>query len=294
MELRHLRYFAALAEELNFGRAATRVNITQPPFSRQIKELEAELQVRLFNRNTKTVELTEPGRVFLSYVKNVLELIDTGIKTTQRAQQGQFGRLAIGYTGTALTELLPAVLRDFRKEHVDVELMLHEMVPPEQMEALEQGRIDVGFMRPEAAVKRFRSEVLLREALVLAVPADHPLAAEETIDIRRLKTEGFIMLPPREGGGLYRQILDFCERSSFEPRVVQVATQLRSIVGLVSAGIGISIVPSSARRNVANVAYKRLRGVKWFTELAIVCRLDDDTPVLKAFLSAARHAAKKL
>jgi DNA-binding transcriptional LysR family regulator len=293
MELRHLRYFTALATELNFGRAAARVNITQPPFSRQIKELEYELQATLFYRDTKTVKLTEPGRIFLSYVSQAFELLDTGIKTTRRAERGYFGRLAIGYTGTALSRLLPAVLRQFRKKHLDVELVLHEMVPPEQLAALEKGTIDIGFMRPETAVPSFRSEVLWREPLVLALPTDHPLAKGDAIDVRRLKSEGFIMLPPREGG-LYQQIIKLCRRGGFEPRIVQVATQLRSIVGLVSAGIGISIVPSSARRNIAHVAYRKLHSATAHTDLAIVCRADDEAPVLMQFLAAARQATKAL
>jgi DNA-binding transcriptional LysR family regulator len=293
MELRHLRYFTALAEELHFGRAAVRVHITQPPFSKQIKELEDEIQVRLFSRDNRNVELTPAGNVFLSYVTQLFQLIDIGINDTRRADRGQLGKLTIGYTGTAFTKVLPAVLRHFRTHHSDVELVLHEMVPPEQIEALEQNKIDVGFMRPEPAIRQFNSEVLLRERLVLAVPADHALARGASIDIRRLKNEDFIMLPRREGG-LYQQIIELCQRAGFQPKVTQVATQLRSIVGLVSAGIGISIVPSSARRNLTNVTYKDLRGMTCYTDLAVVSRKEGETPVLAAFLGAARQASKRL
>jgi DNA-binding transcriptional LysR family regulator len=295
MELRHLRYFVALAEELHFGKAAARMHITQPPLSRQIKELEKELEVTLFARNNKMVRLTEPGRIFLEHARQLQELLDHTIKITRRAHRGEFGRLAIGYLGGAAFHLLPNVLRHFRENHPDVELILHGMITSEQLEALLKGSIDVGIMRPTFSLDEYRSELILREPFVVALPMKHTLARRRDIHIRSLAQEKFVMLPPTPGGGLYRQILELCLQAKFEPKVVQVATETRSVVGLVGAGIGISIVPSSVQRMaISNVVYRRLRGVRSYAEMVMVWRKDGETPVVSQFLRAVREAAASL
>lgn len=295
MELRHLRYFIALAEELHFGKAAARMHITQPPLSRQIKELEKELEVTLFARNNKVVKLTEPGRIFLEHARQLQELLDHATKVTRKAQRGEYGRLAIGYLGGAAYHLLPSVLRTFRDDYPDVELALHEMITLEQLEALTKGGIDVGIMRPTYGLDECNSEVILRERFVVALPSNHKLASRHAVHIRSLAQEKFVMLPPTPGGGLYRQILELCLQAKFEPKAVQVATQTRSIVGLVGAGIGISIVPSSVQQmNISNVVYKHLRGVRSHAEMVMVWRKDGETPVVAQFLRAVREAAASL
>lgn len=295
MELRHLRYFIALAEELHFGRAAARMHITQPPLSRQLKELEKELEVILLARNNKVVKLTESGRIFLEHARHLQELLDRAIQMTRKAHRGEFGRLAIGYLGGAAFHLLPNVLRHFRDSHPDVELVLHGMLTSEQLEALLKGSIDVGIMRPTFSLYEYKSELILREPFVVALPMEHRLARRRDIHIRNLAQEKFVMLPATPGGGLYRQILELCLRAKFEPKIVQVATETRSVVGLVGAGIGISIVPSSVQRmNISNVVYRRLRGVRSYAEMVMVWRKDGETPVVAQFLRAVRETAASL
>lgn len=291
MELRHLRYFIALAEELHFGRAAARLHITQPPLSRQLKELEKELEVILLARNNKVVKLTEPGRIFLGHARQLQELLDRAIKATRKAHRGELGTLTIGYLGGAAFHLLPNVLRHFRDNHPDVELALHGMLTSEQLEALSKGSIDVGIMRlrPTASLDEYKSELILREPFVVALPMEHRLARRRDIHIRNLAQEKFVMLPATPGGGLYRQILELCLQAKFEPKIVQVAIETRSVVGLVGAGIGISIVPSSVQRmNISNVVYRRLRGVRSYAEMVMVWRKDGETPVVAQFLRAVR------
>lgn len=295
MELRHLRYFIALAEELHFGRAAARMHITQPPMSRQLKELEKELEVILLARNSKVVKLTEPGRIFLEHARQLQELLDRAIKITRKAHRGEFGSLAIGYLGGAAFHLLPNVLRHFRDNHPDVELVLHGMLTSEQLEALLNGSIDVGIIRPTASLHDYKSELILREPFVVALPMEHRLARRRDIHIRNLAQEKFVMLLATPGGGLYRQILELCLQAKFEPKIVQFATETRSVVGLVGAGIGISIVPYSVQRmNISNVVYRRLRGVRSYAEMLMVWRKDGETPVVAQFLRAVREAAASL
>ncbi len=295
MELRHLRYFIALAEELHFGRAAARLHITQPPLSRQLKELEKELEVVLLARNNKVVKLTEPGRIFLEHARHLQEILDRAIKLTRKAHRGEFGRLAIGYLGGAAFHLLPNVLRHFRENHPDVELALHGMITSEQLEALLKGSIDVGIMRPTSSLHEYKSELILREPFVVALPIEHRLARRRDIHIRNLAQEKFVMLPATPSGGLYRKIMELCLQAKLEPKIVQVATEIRSVVGLVGAGIGISIVPSSVQRmNISNVVYRRLRGVRSYAEMVMVWREDGETPVVAQFLRTVREVAASL
>jgi DNA-binding transcriptional LysR family regulator len=292
LELRQLRYFQALARELHFGRAAASVHLTQPPLSRQIMELERELGVVLFARNNRNVRLTEPGKVFLDYVNRTFELLDLASKSTRRAQRGEVGRLAIGYSSASVYSLLPKILRNFRAGYPDVLLWLSEMTTPNQCEALATGIVDIGIMRPSANLAQFRSEIILKEPFVVALPSEHRLARSRAVDLRSLAGEPFIMLPPSPGAGLPRQIVDLCLQAGFEPNVVQVASQTLSILGLVGAGTGIAIVPLSVRQmNIANVVYRELRGAEAYTETAIVWRKDGETPLIEAFHRAVKKSA---
>lgn len=292
MELRQLRYFLALARELHFGRAAASVNLSQPPLSRQIKDLEHELGVVLFARNNRTVRLTEPGRIFLGHVQRAFESLDEATRSARLAARGQVGRLGLGYLGASAHSVLPKLLRRFRKEHPQVELALNEMTTPEQCDALVAGIIDIGIMRPSMRLRDFRSEIILREPFVVALPAEHRFAHCRSVPMASLAGERFIMLPPAAGGGLPRQILELCLGAQFEPQVAQVATQTLSIIGLVGAGTGIAIVPQSVQEmNVPNVVYRPLGGVADFAETAVVWRKADETPVVTAFLTAVREAS---
>src|SRR3954453_15892050 len=196
MELRHLRYFVAVAEELHFGRAARRLQLAQPPLSRQIQGLEQELGVRLLERTKRHVELTPAGKVFLEHARKLLTEADHAVAAARRAARGEIGRLAIGFVGAATYSALPELLRVFHTRFPDVELVLYEMTSAHQHDALREGRIEVGFVRPAIPDDTLARRVARGEPLVAALPAGHRLARrDEPIPLSDLAGEPFILFP---------------------------------------------------------------------------------------------------
>lgn len=294
MELRTLRYFVTLAEELHFGRAARRLAITQPPLSLAILKLEEEIGVALFARTRRHVALTDAGSVFLEQARSVLSRAGEAVQMAQAAHRGEIGRLAIGYMSASIFTLLPAVLRDFAARHPGVRLDLRELTLPQQLAALRAGDIHAGFMRPPVTDAELASESLLEEPLRVALPAGHPLAAARRIRALRLASEPFVMFQRSPGLVLHDLVLGFCLQRGFAPRVAQEASQTHAVVGLVSAGIGVALVPASAQEI-------RLRGVE-FRPLVeksppvgtcLAWRRDDASPALRAFADTARRVARQ-
>jgi DNA-binding transcriptional LysR family regulator len=293
MDLRQLRYFTVLARELHFGRAAAALHITQPPLTRQIQELERQLGAVLFDRTNRSVKLTEPGKVFLTEVSHILQLLDQAKETVARAERGELGRLAVGYIGSAAYSLLPRALRELRRTHPDVELALIEMTTPDQCDALSSGTIDAAIMRPSLAAIQFDTAEIVSEPFAVALPSDHPMARTDEIHIRQLRNEGFIMLPSTASGGLPGQVRELCLRAKFEPKVVQVANQTLSILGLVGSGAGIAIVPGSAHEmTIPNVTYRRLVGPRERVRTVLAHRKGDNRILLRVLLSALRKPAQ--
>lgn len=290
MELRHLRYFSVLAEELHFGRAAARLHLSQPPLSRQIRDLERELEVTLFDRTRKSVALTEPGKVFLESVRKVEEVLRKGIEDSRLATRGEIGHLSIGYLGAATYHVLPTLLGRFRKRYPDIALSLYGMMTPEQIDAIQHGTIDIGIMRPEPTMEGLESTLVYREPFVVALPQGHPLCERKAVHIRDLAAEAFVMLPPVPERDLYRQVNGFCRQYGFEPRIRQTANDTCSIVGLVGAGIGLSILPVTAQRmNISGVQFRRLTGIAGCAETVVVWRDGDVRPVVLRFLDMLRN-----
>jgi len=296
MEFRHLHYFLAVAEELHFGRAAKRLNISQPPLSFQIRQLEEEISVRLFNRTKRRVELTAAGAVFLTEARRILDLSADAVRKTVRSDRGEIGQLTVGFIGSANYSVLPQVIREFRKRFPAVELSLTEMNTSQQLEALRGGRIQAGFMRPPRGVEEagVSVEPVFREPLLAAMPGNHPLRRESALPLRRLAKEPFIMIPRQRGPGFFDHIITLCQREGFSPHIVLEAPQFHTIIGLVAAGIGISILPASMQRShIRGVVFRSLEG-EAETVLHMAWVTDDRSPALQNFLDAARAVVRSL
>ena len=295
MELRTLRYFVALAEELHFGRAAKRLSMTQPPLSQALAGLERELGVRLLERTRRRVALTRAGVAFLEEARATLARAAQAVEAARRAHRGESGSLAVGYLAATAFTLLPLVLRDFRRAFPDVKLELRELTIPQQLAALLKGDIEVGLLRPPVAQAELASETILSEPFVLALPARHPLAALKRVPARRLAEEPFILFPRQPGLVFHDLVMGFCLRNGFTPRVAQEAYQTHTVVGLVSAGIGVALVPASTRRiGLAGVAYRSLREATPQSRTALAWRRADASPALAAFVEVTRRVAKQV
>jgi DNA-binding transcriptional LysR family regulator len=242
MELRHLRYFVTLAEELHFGRAAERLHIAQPPLSQQIRQLETELGFQLFHRTKRTVQLTEAGQVFLAQVQGIFRQLEQAIQVGRQTSRGEMGQLVIGFVSSAAYNVLPNILRTFRTRVPGVSLELHELTTNEQSQWLREGRIDVGFLRPPVEEDLFNFEIIFEEALVVALPEAHSLANQSSVSLRSLSNDPFILFPRTLAPGLYDQIISLCQQADFSPILAQEAIQMQTIVSLVAAQMGVAIV----------------------------------------------------
>ncbi|HVH40722.1 MAG TPA: LysR family transcriptional regulator [Labilithrix sp.] len=288
MELRHLRYFVAVAEERHFGRAAERVRIAQPPLSRQIQALEEELGVRLFDRSRRKVELTAAGTTLLDHARRVFAAVELATRETLRASRGERGRIAIGYPSSLAYSGLPELLRAFRAKFPEVEVALSELSPQAQIEALKDGRLDVGFVRAPFDDPALASMLVRREPLVVAMPADHPLASRKRIALGLLAEEPFVSFPRSRGPAFFDQLMRLCHDAGFTPRVAQEAQQL-DLVSLVSAGFGVAIVPSSVRHvRRAGVVYRSIIGAPK-SDLRIAWKKDSGAPIVRELVEVVRR-----
>jgi DNA-binding transcriptional LysR family regulator len=293
MELRHLHYFIAVAEELHFSRAAERLCISQPPLSQQIRDLEDELGVKLFERTKRHVQLTEAGKVFLERSYLVLAQLEQAIEATQRIGRGEVGRLAIGFVDSATYTLLPDILRVFREQFPAIELRLHELTTAQQIHALHQNQIDVGVVRSAITEPGLSTECVLQESLVLALPQTHLLSAQVKVSVSTLADESFILFPAKLGPVFYEQIIQICQQAGFRPKVAQEAVQMQTIIGLVAAGLGIAFVPASLQNfHRSGVIYRPLQEQTPQTGLYLAWRQHDSSPVIRAFLSLAQKTTQ--
>jgi len=291
MELRHLRYFIAVAEERHFTRAAQRLGIAQPALSQQIKQLEAELGFKLLDRTKQRVELLEAGEVFLREARRTLAQAERAVRASRRAHEGKVGRLVVGFVGSSSLHLLPEVLQAYRRDYPEVDLELRELTSAEQQEALRQGRIDVGLLRPFPPDDALVTETVLREPLVAALPHAHPLAGQTRISVGDLRDEDFIIFPRHLGPDFYDLLTNLCRRAGFNPNVVQEAVQMTTIVSLVAGGLGAALVPASvSNMRRVGTSYVPLEDAACSVDLALAWRKDDRSPVLGAFVRVVRSA----
>lgn len=249
IELRHLRYFIAVAEELHFGHAAARLNISQPPLSQQIQILEQQIGARLFARTNRSVSLTEAGRQFLADSRQILSQVDDAAARAARLHHGETGELRIGFTSSApFIKAVSDTLSTFRRRYPDVHIQTRETNTREQIVPLNEGALDLGLMRNTHLPDTLVWERVLREPLLAMVPRDHPLASQPRVSLRELAREPFVFFDPHVGTGLYDDILGLLRRYDLTPTIAQEVGEAMTIIGLVAAGLGVSILPASFRR----------------------------------------------
>ncbi|WP_137391165.1 LysR family transcriptional regulator [Rhodoligotrophos defluvii] len=287
MELRHLRYFVALAEQRHFGRAAESLNIAQPPLSQQIRALEEELQVTLFDRSRRPIDLTPAGRTLLREARQVLSQVDRARSMTRRAASGQAGRLIVGITGSAALEFAPPVLAAFSERLPDVNLSLREMSSPAQLIGLEKGEIHIGFVRPPVIDEHLSIRLVHQEPFVVALPASHPLAQEAALQLAALNGTPLVIFDTEEAPGFRELIMHLCQSGGYSPGKIQEAHQMTTMLCLVASGLGMALVPRSARRLAyEDVVFKPLLDDSPLVELYAVWPRDKAEPLIEELLAA--------
>lgn len=289
MELRQLRYFVAVGEELHFRRAAARLHMSQPPLSQQIAALETELGCRLLERTRRRVQLTPAGEAFLRDARATLAELDVAAATARAIAAGQTGRLRIAFVGSALLSIVPAAVQRFRRARPEVEIELRERSTVEQLRALRAGLIDVGLVRPPIETDPdLDTRVVVRERTVAALPAGHPLAAMRRVPLRRLAGEPLVLFPRSQAPGFHDLLIGRMAATGITPQVAQYAPEMVTIIGLVAAGIGVSPVPASlGHLALHGITYRPLTGAPQ-TELVAVTRRAEHSPLATAFLAEAR------
>ncbi len=293
VELRHLRYFVGVAEELHFGRAARRLGLSQPPLSRQIRDLERELGVQLFFRTRRRVELTAAGRVLLDEARDVFERLDRALRSVQRAERGEIGTLSLGYVWSVAQTTLPDILSAFHHRRPEVELSVREMPPAEQMPALNLGRIDAGLMRTPVDDPSLVTETLYDEPFIAALPPGHRLAERARLALADLAPDPFVMTPRLRGPSYFDRIVSMCRSAGFSPHIVQEAP-LTDLLTLVAAGLGVSLVPASIRRiGPRGVLFRPVIG-RGTSKVVLVWKKGPMSPVLKELVATVRTVASEM
>ncbi len=284
MELRHLRYFIALAEELSFTRAARRLHVSQPPLSLQIAQLEAELGVQLFVRTSRRVELTLAGQAYLVDARAVLERLDAARLRVAAIGQGQAGRIEVGMSGSHFLGPFPQALARYRQHYPGVDVVLHEMQPSLQPAALRDKRIDVSIARTPINDDQLASTLLWPDPVVAALPPDHALARRKVLALRDLRSERFVMLR-RDSSAHAEYMVQCCVQAGFAPRIAQTTVELAAVLSLVAAGLGVALVPLSMGVLFGNrVVLKALGAKAPRADVHAVQRRDDALGVVPAFV----------
>ncbi|MEL7013325.1 MAG: LysR substrate-binding domain-containing protein [Pseudomonadota bacterium] len=279
MDLRRLRYFVAVAEELHFGRAAERLDMAQPPLSRQIAQLEKDLEVKLFDRARAQIRLTPAGDVLLERARQILDQIDSTVREVARVGQGSAGRLRIAFVGSASHGVLPVLIKSYRSHYPDVDLALSAMNNADLERALVQREIDIAVARPSLKGEEFRSVELHREPLVLAIPDNSALNSKDSVSLRDLQHETFILYPRRPRPSFADHVLSVLVRENLRPKATIFAQDCQTAISLVSVGVGLSIVPQSVSTTQRpGVFYRDYEGFNPGTSLSAHARRDNNQP----------------
>ncbi|MGO8909415.1 MAG: LysR substrate-binding domain-containing protein [Bradyrhizobium sp.] len=288
-DLSQLRCFVTVAEELHFGRAAARLNMTQPPLSRQIQVLEHIVEATLLDRTSRSVRLTPAGRSFLPEAKRILKLAESASQVARRIALGKTGSIKIGFTAAAAYGFLPELIAACRTRLPEVDLSLKEMVSGDQLEALASGQIDAGLLRPPIARPEFVSVRVVAERLFVAVPDGHAFSAAKAISPRDLDGQPFVMYSPYESRYFYDLLVTQFTQAEILPRYVQHLSQIHSILAMVRAGLGLAIVPEAAAGlNFSGVQLRPLQlRAPAPVELFLVWRRDDESPLLPSLIEIA-------
>jgi DNA-binding transcriptional LysR family regulator len=289
LELRQLRYFIAVAEELHFSRAAARLHIAQPPLSQQIKQLEAELHTQLLWRTKRRVELTAAGEAFLEEARKTLAQAEHATRVAQSTAAGETGQVRLGFVDSALYSFLPRLLRGFRARHPDVQILLHEMTSGQQIEALKRAEIQLAVLRPTRAGPNVVFHEIGSERLLVAMPAGHRLAELEQVPVEELEQEGWVLFPRLLAPGLHDYLVGICRKAGFVPRVVQEAREGHTIVGLVCAGLGIALVAESQSHWAGpELVCRPLLASTTVLPMSVAWRRDERTRLVLSFVEVAK------
>jgi DNA-binding transcriptional LysR family regulator len=288
MELRHIRYFLAVAEERHFTRAAAKVGIGQPPLSQQIKDLELEVGARLFHRLAHGAELTPAGEAFLAGVKEMPGLAARAAKAARRAARGETGSLRVGFTASsAFNPIVPGTIRAFRRAFPGIDLTLEEANTTRLLAGLQDESLDLAFVRPDSAgTEALQVRVICEEPMVAALPVNHPCAASVEVDLADLRTDPFLLFPRPVSPTLYDSVIAACRKAGFDPVMGQTAPRMALIVTLVAAELGVSIVPASlSQLVVTGVAYRPIAASAPVTRLALAHRRGETSPIVRNFVA---------
>jgi DNA-binding transcriptional LysR family regulator len=290
IELRHLRYFVAVADTLHFGKAAERLGMSQPPLSQQIRQLEDTVGARLLTRTNRRVALTEPGKVFLDEAREILAKVEAAIELAQRAERGELGELRIGFTRTVpLTQDIPRAILTFRQQFPAVHLQLEEMMSRQQIDALLERKLHIGILRLGTLPQSLVSKRMFRDPLVAVVPNGHPalkrVDARGKLSTKALAQEPFVVFARTAGAGVYEHVFSLCRDAGFTPRIVQEAREASTIIGLVATGLGVSILPASCSHiHIEGVSYVPLADASAVSEVHVAYREDERSPLVPRFI----------
>jgi DNA-binding transcriptional LysR family regulator len=291
IELRHLRYFVAVAEELHFGRAALRLNLAQPPLSQQIRKLEELLGYPLFIRTSRSVSLTNAGEALLQRARRMLRNVQRDIEEIRSIGHGDVGSLHVGFVGSAMLTMLPQVLRSYGEAHPRVKLHLHESFTAMVTEGLENGSLDAGILRDGDPLEGFEVQTIFSEPFVAVVPATHSCAKQKSISVASLRGDPFVYYPRTAGARAYEKPLTLCEEHGFRPQIVQEASHWLSILSLVGAGLGVTLAPACVRRIATeDVVCLPLRGAKAVSNIELSWLAGDTRPIVERFKQIATGA----
>ena len=292
MELRHLRYFCAVAEERSFTLAARRLHVSQSGVSGQVRDLERELGVALFRRTQRNVSLTPEGSAFLREAQDILNRTDRAVEMVTQAAKGHCGRLNIGLCGPATAPFLPKLIREFRKRQPGISLSLKDLDPARQPEALACGDIDVGFTRgiPASLRHALTSEVFFREPLVSVLPQGHGLAKAESVSVKELAGERFVLYARENAPELFDAIVSLCKRARFSADIVDTPSLWQSVLTMIEAGEGVSVVPATVQHlRAQGVVFKPVRERGCTVEVVLAWKTSAPDPVRESFLDLLRN-----
>lgn len=295
MKLHQLRYFVTVAEELHFGRAASRLRMAQPPLSRQIHELEAELATRLFNRTTRRVELTDAGRILLEEARSALAQVDHAAEAARRAGQGEIGQLVVGVVPTVDTQVFTRILRAFAARYPSVQIVIRSLNTTTQIQGLRAGTLQAGFLRLPVRDDALTIRLVSREPLIAAIPVGHPLASAGRLSLATLADVPHVIFPRQVAPGYYDMIVSLYREAKVHLRIAQEAEHVQTILGLVAGGFGVSLLPGTVRNlRPRGVVFRRLTGRLPRAETAVAYRKDDPSEVLRAFAVVVDRASARL